>query len=450
MNTQCTPEPMRFSSLNSQKVQADFDGGALTTDAGALRLREVDRRIGLVDALNACLADPRAGRYTIHDQRSMLAQRIFGIAAGYEDLNDHATLRDDPCFKVLADRPVDPHQPLASTATLWRLEDRVDRPAMVNMVKAFVDRFIASHAATPETIVLDFDASDNPVHGNQENRGFHGYYDEYCFLPLYVYCGDQLRVPYLRPCRIDVAKHSAAILKLLVTRFRQVWPSVRILFRADSGFCRWRTLKWCDRHGVYYLVGLAQNPVLLRLAQPWTVPAEWHSRRTGQKVRLFGSFAYAAETWDRPRRVIVKAEHAAQGPNPRFLVANLPGDPHELYDRGYCPRGDMENRIKEYQLDLFATRTSSHWFLNNQFRLLLAGAAYLLTETLRREGLAGTSLENAQAGTIRTRLLKIGALVRSSARRVVFHLASGFPLQEVFRKAFARLMALPNPSLTSG
>jgi hypothetical protein len=321
---------------------------------------------------------------------------------------------------------------------------------MVKMVAAFIDRFIASHASPPETIVLDFDASDNPIHGNQEGGAFHGYYDEYCFLPLYVYCGDQLLVPYLRPCRIDAAKHSWAILKLLVTRFRQVWPNVRIILRGDSGFCRWKTMKWCDRNGVYYLLGLPVNSVLLRRAQPWTAPAEWHFHRTGQKVRLFGTFSYGAETWDRSRRVIVKAEHATQGANPRFLVTNLPGDPHELYDQGYCPRGDMENRIKEYQLDLFATRTSSHWFLNNQFRLLLAGAAYILTETLRREGLPGTSLENAQAGTIRTRLLKIGALVRSSVRRIVFHLAGGFPLQDLFRQALARLMALPCPSFSSG
>jgi len=243
MKTQCTPEPMLFSSLYSQKVQADFDGGAITSDAGALLLREVDRRIGLVDALNACIPDPRNPLLTIHAQRAMLAQRIFALACGYEDLNDHQTLRTDPCFQVLAGKLADPEIPLASTPTLWRLEDRVDRPAMVNRVTVFIDRFIASHATPPETMILDFDASDNPVYGNQEGRGFHGYYDEYCFLPLYVYCGDQLLVPYLRPSRIDAAKHSRAILKLLVARFRQVWPNTRIILRADSGFCRWKTMK---------------------------------------------------------------------------------------------------------------------------------------------------------------------------------------------------------------
>jgi hypothetical protein len=238
------------------------------------------------------------------------------------------------------------------------------------------------------------------------------------------------------------------LLKLLVRRLRQTWPNVRIVVRGDSGFCRWKLMKWCDRNAVYYLLGLAQNPRLLGLAQPWTVPAEWHFRRTNQKVRLFGSFAYGAETWDRERRVIVKAEHTTQGPNPRFLVTNLAGDEHELYDALYCPRGDMENRIKEYQLDLFALRTSSHYFRINQLRLLLSAAAYILIETLRRMGLAGTDLADAQAGTIRTKLLKIGALVKTSVRRVVFHLASGFPLQRLFRQVLARLTSSPNLVLT--
>jgi len=297
-------------------------------------------------------------------------------------------------------------------------------------------------------IVLDFDATDLPIHGDQERRFFHGYYDSYCFLPLYVFCGDQLLVPYLRSSRIDAARNSRALLKLLVRRLRQAWPNVKIVVRADRGFCRWKFMKWCDAHGVYYLLGLAQNPMLLKKALPWTVPAEWHFHRTNQKVRIFGSFGYGAETWDRERRVIVKAEHTDKGPNPRFLVTNLPGDPHELYDDLYCQRGEMENRLKE-QLDLFAGRTSSHYFLNNQFRLLLAGAAYILTETLRRVGLKGTILENAQAGTIRTKLLKIGALVKSSVRRVVFHLAGGFPLQSLFRQIVARL-TLPAPVLSSG
>jgi hypothetical protein len=438
MKTECTTDTVTFSSLGSQKVQADFGGGAITSDAGALLLREVDRGIGLTQALADCIPDPRNPALILHHQDTMLTQRVLALTCGYEDLNDHQTLRNDPCFQILSDRPADPEHPLASPPTLWRMEDRADKKALARMTAVFVEIFIASYSTPPETIVLDFDATDLPIHGDQERRFFHGYYDHDCFLPLYVFCGSQLLVPYLRTSRIDAAKNSRALLKLLVKRLRQAWPEVKIVIRADSGFCRWKCMKWCDANGVYYLFGLAQNPVLLNLAQPWTVPAEWHSLRTDQKVRFFGSFAYGAETWDRTRRVIVKAEHTPQGPNPRFLVTNLPGDEHELYDEGYCQRGEMENRLKE-QLDLFATRTSSHYFLNNQFRILVAGAAYVLMETLRRVGLKGTSLEHAQAPTLRTKLLKIGALVKTSVRRVVFHLAGGYPMQTLFRQIAERL-----------
>ena len=385
----------------------------------------------------------------------MLAQRIIAMACGYEDLNDHQTLRDDPCFKVLSDRQADPEKPLASPPTLWRLEDRADKKALAKMGKVFVETFIASYDSPPESIVLDFDATDIPIHGQQERRFFHGYYDQYCFLPLYVFCGEQLLVPYLRMSRIDASKNSRSLLKLLVTRIRESWPDVQIIVRGDSGFCRWRFMKWCDENGVYYILGLAQNSVLLKNALPWTIPAAWHfdrikdKRTKDEKVRLFGSFGYAADTWDRARRVIVKAEHTDQGANPRFLVTNLPGDEHELYDNIYCARGEMENRLKE-QLGLFATRTSSHYFLNNQFRVLLAGAAYILVETLRRIGLQNTPLKNAQAPTIRTKLLKIGALVKSSVRRVVFHLAGGFPLQDLFRQIVSRLTADLKPVAPSG
>ena len=446
--TKCTHQPLLFTSLHRKKVQADFDGGAITSDAGALLLREVDQRIGLIDAIDGCIQDPRDPDAITHTQRAMLAQRILAIALGYEDLNDHQALRTDPLFQVVTDRGIDPEQPLASTPTLWRLEDRVGRPAMVRIVEGFVEQFIASHDGPPEQIVLDFDATDDPLHGRQEGRFFHGYYDHYCYLPLYVFCGEQLLVPYLRPSNIDAAKHSRAILKLLVRRFRQVWPDVRIVLRADSGFARWRLMRWCDRKGVYYVLGLAKNAVLERKAQPWTVPAEIHYDRTGDKQRLFGGIGYAAQTWDRTRRVIVKAEHNDGGANPRFLVTNLPGDPQELYDQLYCQRGDMENRIKEQQLGLFADRTSSYWFSTNQFRLLLSSAAYVLMEALRRLGLKDTDLAKAQVPTIRLKLLKIGARVQTTVRRVVFHLAGGYPFQEVFRQVLLRLARQPEPALT--
>ena len=441
--TECNGLPLTFSRLGRRKIQANFDGGQLTSDAGAALLREVDRRIGLIDALAACIPDPRDPARITHDLRTMLAQRIFGIAMGYEDGNDHHDLRRDPLLQLLTERGLDPAQPLASPSTLCRLENGMDRKTLGQLAEVWVEQFIASHDAPPEQIVLDFDATDDPVHGQQEGRFFHGFYDRYCFLPLYVFCGRQLLVAYLRPSRIDAARHSRAILKLLVGRFREVWPEVKIVVRADSGFCRWRLLRWCDRHNVGYLIGLARNPVLGRLAEPWMQRAHDRFGQTQRKQRLFGEFGYAARTWDRPRRVILKAEVTAQGPNPRFVVTNLPGRPQALYDDLYCPRGDMENRIKEQQLDLFAGRTSCHDFLANQFRLLLSSAAYVLMESLRRLGLIGTELAGAQAGTIRLKLLKIGARITCSVRRIVLHLASGYPLQALFVRILERLRSVP-------
>ena len=441
--TQCSRESLTFSSLSPRRVEADFDGGHLTSDGGALLLREVDRRLGLTERLAACLSDRRDPNAITHTVEAMLRQRVFGIALGYEDLNDHHTLRRDPLLQVLAERPPDPEASLASPPTLCRLENAAVRRDMVRMAETFVETFIASHRQPPEEIVLDFDATDDPLHGTQEDRFFHGYYDAYCYLPLYVFCGEALLVAYLRPANIDAAKHSRAILKLLVRRLHEVWPGVRILVRADSGFCRWRLMRWCDRHGVDYLLGLATNARLKALAQPLADEAARRFEATGVKQRRFGEVRYAAGTWDRERRVLVKAEHLPRGPNTRFVVTSLAGDPQDLYDRLYCARGDMENRIKEQQLDLFAGRTSCHRFLANQFRLLLASAAYVLVETLRREALAGTEMAHAQAGTIRTRLLKIGARVHVSVRRVVLHLATGYPLQDLFRRVLGRLRRLP-------
>jgi len=439
--TECTSRTVVFSSLNRQKVVADFDGGRITSDAGAVLLREVDRRIGLMDAINACIPDPRNPERIIHDQRTLLAQRVFAIALGYEDLNDHQTLRDDPLFQAVTDRGIDQEVPLASPSTLCRLENRITRKSLFAMAKVFVDQFIASHHQAPKELILDFDATDDRIHGGQEGRFFHGYYDDYCFLPLYVFCGDQLLTAYLRPSNIDGAKHARAILKLLVDRFRQVWPKVKIILRADSGFCRWKLMRWCDRHEVSYILGLARNAVLKHLADEYAVEAKRRFDETGDKQRLFAEIQYAAKTWDRQRRVIIKAEHLKEGPNTRFVVTNLPGDPQALYDDLYCQRGEMENRIKEQQLDLFADRTSCHDFLANQFRLMLSAAAYMLMETLRRVGLQDTELQHAQVGTIRLKLLKIGARVKTSVPRIILHLASGFPLQDLFRRLAERLTA---------
>ena len=388
----------------------------------------------MFDALNAAIPDPRHPVFILHDQRAMIAQRVTAIALGYEDLNDHQSLRADPVLQLAAGKPPEEDLTLASPPTLCRLENRVDRKALVEVAEVFVDQFLAAHPTPPEHLILDFDATDDRIHGNQEGRFFHGYYDDHCFLPLYVFCGDELLAAYLRPSNIDAAKHARAVLKLLVDKLREAWPDVKIILRGDSGFCRWRLMRWCDSRGIGYVLGLAQNPVLRRAARDEIARAERQFAQTTQPQRIFGTFSYAASTWDRSRRVIVKAEHTAQGANPRFIVVNVPGDPQELYEDVYCQRGEMENRIKEQQLDLFADRTSCHRFLANQFRLLLSSAAYVLVQALRRTALAGTELAQAQVGTIRLKLFKVAARVKVSVRRVVFHLASSYPYQEVFRR----------------
>jgi len=441
--TDCNEPALRFSSVGTKQVAADFRGGRLTTDAGALLLLEVERPLGLFRALDAAIPDPRQPERITHDQREMLAQRVVGIALGYEDLNDHQALRDDPALQLTSGRQPAGGTPLASPPTLCRLENRVGRKALVHIAAVLVDQFIAAHAAPPEALILDFDATDDPVHGRQEGRFFHGYYDHHCFLPLYIFCGDELLAAYLRPSDIDAAEHSRAVLKLLVGRLRAAWPAVKITVRGDGGFCRWRLMRWCDPHGIGDVLGLARNRAPERAAVDWTTRAHRQFEGTGRPQRHVGSFAYAAGSWDRPPRVVVKAEHTARGPNPRFVVTNVPGDPQAPYDEVYCQRGEMENRIKGQQLDLLAGRTSCHRFLANQYRLLLSSAAYLLVQALRRSALAGTELAEAQVGTIRLKLLKVAARVVVTVRRVVFNLAGGYPHREAFVSAYRRLMGGP-------
>jgi hypothetical protein len=448
--TDCTRDSLRFASLDSKAIVADFLGGRLTTDAGALLLREVAARTGLFRDLDAVIPDPRHPVFIIHEQHALLAQRITAIALGYEDLNDHQTLRADPVLQVVAGKQPEEELPLASPPTLCRLENRIDRKTLIRIAGVFVDQFIASHAQPPEHLTLDFDATDDRVHGKQEGRFFHGYYDDHCFLPLYVFSGDELVTAYLRPSNIDASKHSRSVLKLLVQKLRVAWPNVKITVRGDSGFCRWRLMRWCDSHGIGYVFGLAKNSVLERSAIDEISRAQRQFLQTGQPQRIFGSFAYAASTWDRQRRVIVKGEHNAQGANPRFIVTNEPGDPRELYEDVYCQRGEMENRIKEQQLDLFADRTSCHRFLANQFRLFLSSAAYTLVQALRRTALAGTELAQAQVGTIRLRLFKVAARVVVSARRVVFHLASSYPYRQLFAAVYERLTGVERVPFVDG
>lgn len=435
--TDCNVHPDLFPALKSRKVQVDFEGGAITSDAGGLLLRQVDRRLGLTRRLDRILEDPRRVRSCRHTQLHLYRQRIYGLALGYEDLIDHDPLRYDPALQTA----VESESVLASSSTLCRLENRAERAAAVAINALMVETFIRSFKQPPKELVLDFDATDDAVHGQQVGRFFHGYYDHYCFLPLYVFCGHQLLVAYLRPSNIDPARHAWAILSLLVKRLREAWPGVKLIFRADSGFCRWRILRWCDRQKVGYIVGLAKNSRINALAEPLLREARERFNATAKKQRLFQSLAYGALSWDRTRRVIVKAEHSRLGSNPRYVVTNLPGDPQKLYDRCYVLRGDMENRIKEQQLDLFSDRTSCHNWWPNQLRLLLSSLAYVLIETLRRVALKGTELAAAQCGSIRLKLLKIGAVIVRNTRRIRFHLPSAYPYQELF-KLVARRLAL--------
>ena len=432
--TQCNSNKLVLSRLGRRRVEADFSGGRLTSNAGLLLLREVDRHLGLLDAVNEAIPDPRNPVAITHEQRELLAQRVMALAAGYEDGNDHASLRSDPALQLVAGREPHEDQPLGSPATLCRLENRITRGSLVRLHEVLVAQFLASYDTPPAEIVLDLDATDDPTHGNQEGRFFHGYYRHYCYLPLYVFCGPHLLCAYLRPSNIDAAKHSRAIVKLLVRRIRQQWPTTRIILRGDSGFCRWRLLRWCDKHEVGYVFGLARNKRLERELKPTIAEAQQVFEATDQKQRLFTEFCYAAQSWDTARRVIGKAEYGSQGANPRFVVTNLPDEAATLYDEHYCPRGDMENRIKEQQLMLFADRTSCSKLLANQFRLLLSGLAYTLLDGLRRRGNSVAAVGTWQSSTLRERIIKVAARVRVSARRIFFQLPTSCPAESLFRR----------------
>lgn len=434
--TDCTRDGFEFAPLGRRKVQAEFSGGEVSSDGGALLLRQVDRRIGLLDRVASRLIDPRAPFKVKHDVASVLRQRVFGLCLGYEDLNDHDRLRGDTLIQTLAGRD----EALASSSTLCRIENWAHhRVSAWAIHEAMVENFIASFKRAPAELVLDFDATDDPLHGQQEGRFFHGYYDCYCYLPLYVFCGEQLLVAYLRPSKIDAAQHAWAVLALLVKRLRQAWPEVRIILRADSGFCRDRMLTWCERHGVGYVVGIAKNARWNAATARVRRRLQRQLQRTGRKQREFYEFCYGAHPWACERRVIARLEYSEQGDNPRYIVTNLAGATEKLYDQLYCARGEMENRIKEAQLGLFADRTSCRYFAANQFRLLLASLAYVLMERLRALALTGTQWAAAQAQTIRSTLLKIGAVILRNTRRIRVLLSSHYPFQESFRRVAAAL-----------
>lgn len=459
MRTQCISDQLEFEGFAGRRVVAAFDGGAITSDAGALLLREADRAIGLIDRVAACFKDWRRPDAVVHGLRTLIGQRIVGIACGYEDVNDHDQLRFDPVLSLFSDG-LDTRRKdcavLAGKSTLNRLEhapgrddDRYhkighDTEALENV---FVAVFLDAYAKAPKEIVLDLDATDDPLPGHQEGRFFHGYYNCYCYLPLYVFCGSHLLAAKLRPANIDAAAGATEDVARLVGRIRTRWPRVRIVLRADSGFARDELMAWCERNRIDYVLGLARNSRLLEDLAIDLAWAEDEHQRTGKPARRYKDFRYRTRnSWSRRRRVVGKAEHLAKGANPRFIVTSLKRkhiDARTLYERVYCARGEMENKIKESQLDLFADRTSTATIKANQLRLWFSSFAYVLIEALQRIGLAHTELANATCGTIRLKLLKIGARVTVSVRRIKIAIASACPFQGEFALAHARLRAPP-------
>jgi len=458
MPTQCSAEQLEFSCVERRRVVAAFDGGTVSSDAGALLLGRADAAIGLIDRLAGCFVDERRADAIEHTVRTLLGQRVFGMALGYEDLNDHERLRHDPVLGTLlgklSARRHSKCAALAGKSTLNRLElhplEGVSRyhkirPEAAAIERLFVELFLEAHAVAPEEIVLDLDATDDPLHGHQEGRFFHGYYDGYCYLPLYIFCGEHLLVAKLRRSNIDGAAGAREELERLVAQIRERWPATRIVLRADSGFCREELMSWCEHNGVDYLFGLARNARLVRAIGAELQAAAVESGASGRPARRFKELAYRTrQSWSRARRVVAKAEHTGDKSNPRFVVTSLSSldwPARALYEDFYCARGEMENRIKEAQLDLFADRLSTATFRANQLRLWLASAAYVLMHALRRIGLRHTALACACAHTIRLRLLKIGAVVTVSVRRVKLALSSACPEQREFIAAFHALGA---------
>lgn len=433
--TDCNQLRLDFPMVKHRRVEGRFGGGEITSDGGVLLTALADRRLGLTAALARVLPDHRAAGKVRHTLRDLLRQRIYGIAQGWEDLNDHQSLREDTALQTAVGRD----DTLASASTLCRLENKAARHTTRLMHRVLVETFIKSFTTPPAELILDFDATDDRVHGGQEGAFYHGYYGDWCFLPLYVFCGQQLLVSLLRPACTDAARGAWSVLRLLAQRLREAFPGVRLMFRGDSGFCRWRMLRWCESNNIGYIVGLARNTRLEAMLAPALAQAEAEFKATQVKARKFAELRYAAQSWEVERRVIGKAEHTAKGANPRFVLTNLEGGGQHLYDKVYCARGEMENRIKEQQLDLFADRTSCHAWWANQFRLLLSSCAYVLIETIRRLGLAGTAMARAQCGTIRLRLLKIGAVVLRNTRRVQLLWSSSHPCQDIFKQAWKAL-----------
>ena len=452
MKTDCSTDRLNFGRLGRRRVVADFDGGDVTSDAGALLLREADLGSGLMSRFADCFTDFRNPDLIEHSVTDLVRQRVFAIALGYEDVNDHDTLRLDALLATAVGktdptgarraRAADQGSPLAARSTLNRLERTPANASAASRYRKIVyhgdaidellvDFFLDSARKPPEEIILDLDATDDRIHGNQEGRFYHGYYDHYCYLPLYIFCGDHLLCARLRPANIDGSAGSVEELERIVPRIRERWPETRIIIRADSGFARESIMQWCESNDVDYVLGLARNSRLTERLRATLERAKRRSEKSDQAERLFLDFYYSTlDTWSRKRRVIGKAEHLQGKSNPRFIVTSLNrrrARGQHLYETIYCARGDMENRIKEQQLDLFADRTSTQTMRGNQLRLYFTSIAYVLINVVRRLGLRGTHMDRAQAGTIRKTLFKIGAVVKVSVRRVAVHISSTCP-----------------------
>jgi len=458
MPTQCNAEQLQFSCVERRRVVAAFDGGTVSSDAGALLLGKADAAIGLIDRLAGCFVDARDQGLIEHTVRTLIGQRVFGMALGYEDLNDHESLRHDPVFATLLGK-LEPQRrtdcaPLAGKSTLNRLELHAAegasryhkiRPDAAAIERLWVDLFLDAHRQAPRQIILDLDATDDPLHGHQEGRFFHGYYDGYCYLPLYIFAGEHLLCAKLRRSNIDGAAGAREEIERIVGQIRARWSGVKIILRADSGFCREQLMRWCEQNAVDYLFGLARNVRLVRAIGAELQAAAAESAQTQRPARRFKELVYRTrKSWCRARRVVAKAEQTGDKANPRFIVTSLSIEEwaaRELYEDCYCARGECENRIKEAQLDLFADRLSAATFRANQLRLWLASAAYLLMHALRRVGLAGTALARACANTIRLKLLKIGAVVTVSGRRVKLAMSEACANQREFIAAFHALSA---------
>jgi hypothetical protein len=454
MPTECSAELFDFGMVEGRTVEAAFDAGLVTSEAGALLLGAADRAIGMMDRFGACFHDERRQDLIEHEVKTLVGQRVFGIALGYEDLNDHDQLRHDPMMAVLAGKLEARRSdcaPVAGKSTLNRLERSVLEPTRYHRIShnpvairnLFVDLFLEAHERAPAQIILDLDATDDPVHGEQEGRFFHGYYDCYCYLPLYVFCGRDLLVAKLRRANMDAAAGAREEVARVVARIRARWPRTRILLRADSGFARDELMTWCEENDVDFVFGLQQNDRLNAEIKDELAKAETKSRRSGKPARYFKEFKWTTRrSWSRERRVVAKAEFTGGEANPRFVVTSIRRAECKakyLYEKVYCARGEMENRIKECQLDLYADRTSAATMRANQLRLWLHSMAYVLLCALRRIGLHDTEFAQATCGTIRLKLLKIGAIVRISVRRVKIAMASACPAAREWGLAAIRL-----------